>query len=61
MILLRDQAAMDALVWGEPSPEPRQCPDCDGWGTITFAGEGRLGTDIEAPCETCDGRGVVDD
>ena len=58
-ILLSDQLALRAAV-EEIDPAAafsRWCPDCDGWGHHVLRGEGPLGTNLSAPCETCDGRG----
>lgn len=74
MILLRDQLALrlaveatdpvlahTASIDGRTVRLVRECPTCAGWGEIIARGAGPLGTDLSAPCETCDGRGSLPD
>lgn len=69
-ILLRDQAALRAVVEGTPyTTEPsgrrvyltRECPDCHGNGGHPILGAGPFGIHGWAPCETCGGGGSVDE
>lgn len=77
MILLRDQLALrfaveaadpvlaiaehTARIGSRTVRLVRECPACKGWGEITDPGAGPLGTDLSAPCETCNGRGSLPD
>lgn len=56
-----DEGAMRLLLWSFAGIPGAPCPDpfCED-GQHRFGGEGPFGTDIFAPCPTCDGRGEVD-